>query len=337
VRVLENDVWLVGPPSDLDVSAVVVFTYPLAFDSQTRLGPDQERALLRDLPVRAVLAHNSHGLPDFRWVGLGYYRHPTEPGVVMVLVSISSDPSEPNGVHGYLLKASLTDSPSGPQATCIWQGGLLGHPVPHFAEDVDGDGFTDVLVRGNEDAWPSQWDRLLSGADGHKLAEFGTDLLAVEQKTSGPRRLAVKYLRDDGSYPIARLLGYNRETRAFEPVTTQVDEKALRDKAEGKPPHVATVGRLLEDVKELALVKGYLLPGMRSEEHVPQGVEIIPCEQYRCWRGCVYPNARDNSGLATLRAMCPEVNVFINYVPEGYKKAHAAVLESMLARVRGRQ
>jgi hypothetical protein len=35
--------------------------------------------------------------------------------------------------------------------------------------------------------------------------------------------------------------------------------------------------------------------------------------------------------------MCPEVNVFINYVPEGYKKAHAAVLESMLARVRGRQ
>jgi hypothetical protein len=172
---------------------------------------------------------------------LGYYRHPTEPGVVMLMVSEGVDLTDP-GVVGSLMKVVLGNTPAGPIARCLWQSGAWGKPVPHFAEDVDGDGVADILVSGDVGGgWPDRWDLLVSGSDGRRLAEFGTELVAVEQKPSGPRRLAVKYVRSEDDFPIARLLTYSTDKAGFVTSTTQADEKAYREKAEGEHPGLETM------------------------------------------------------------------------------------------------
>ena len=236
VRVAQEGVWLVGPPADLDVSAVVAFTYPIANDSQRRLDPDEERALLRDLPVRRWQAYSDQeDEPDLRWIALGYFRHPTEPGVVMLMVTEGVEPHY-SGIVGSLMKAVLEETPSGPAARCVWQSPGCGQAAPHFAEDVDGDGVSDFLLTAHGcGGWRGRGDSLVSGADGRRLAEFAAELVAVEQRPSGPRRIAVKHVMTEGDHPLARLLTFSEEADALVVMATEADQEALRKQAEGKP------------------------------------------------------------------------------------------------------
>ena len=230
VRVLDGGVWLIGPTADLDASAVVVVAYPFDFERNGSLDLDEERALLRDLPVRLFNPTKEHDFePDLYWLSLGYYRLPGEPGALVVLATKGSATTG-HEVPAEVFKVKLDDTPSGPAVTCIWQSAAHGELMPQFVEDVDGDGVTDILLGGVGAV--NAWDVLLSGVDGKQLAEFSTEVLAVEQRTEGPRRLAVKYLRRGGDHPIARLLAYNAEKRAFEPATTRLDEEALKLRAE---------------------------------------------------------------------------------------------------------
>lgn len=322
LRVVQPGVWLVGPSADIDRSALVAFTFPLTSSSQPRLDPDQERALLRDLPVRLWTAKSTHDEPDMRWVGIGYYRHPVEADTVMVLATEGTDASDP-GIYGRLIKAQLTDGPAGPHAICLWTSPVIGKPAHRFAEDVTGDSVADVLVSGDIGGGPYRPDVLVSGADGEVLAEFGTEVVAVEQRSSGVRRLAVTYLSGASDNSKAAVLAFDPATKRLAELTPRSGNNA-KTGGSSRPPGPWPIDRLRAEIDPTIPVKAYLLPGMRILEAVPEAVEVVESPAPNCWHLWIATGDRELKSIGHRRRSCPEVTVLIEYLGKDYLEAYAA-------------
>jgi len=321
ILVQAGGVWLIGPEEDLKNSAVVVFVYPIDGGHQPLIGHDLAEVIFRGLPIRSWPAYSTHEEPDLRWVSIGYLGNLEIQDEMILSVREGVDYSDP-GVNQYLMKIRISKTESGPRASCVWQSVAHGTIVTGFDEDVDGDGVSDILLKGVDAGWPEKWDQIISGATGGLLAEFGSEVVAVEKRDEGSKLISVKMIRSDMNYPIARLLRFDEEKSTFVVETTEVDRQAQVKRERNEPLYKLTIGRLLQETGDPGSVTAYVLPGMRPSEPVPEGVDVVHSDVYNCFDRMVVTGSRLLSDLDDRLNDCPDVDVLVRYIPEGYTREY---------------
>ncbi len=181
--------WVVRRSAVSDYASVTIIARPLDPGDQgiqpvSQIG-DIERALLNQLPVRDL-----YGLGERAGIELSYYWL-AEEGRDAMLVVYQARALDAHiwGSGAYKVRVQRGDSRV--TIDCVWANSdIAAGLVPEIAEDFDGDGYRDFVfdsANGIRTVLPAA---IVSGRDGKTLLRFAGPDLAVEEKASGPKRIA---------------------------------------------------------------------------------------------------------------------------------------------------
>ena len=346
VAVPEQGLWVVGPPEDVDTTAVVVTAYP--FDtSQAPLGGDTLRAVLRTLPVRNWRSYVDEvlGQPQAVSLALGYYRIPEEDGRFIFVVSNSFAGGDGAvtgvGPEGMTFKVEIDGEGLDAVVRCIWGTPGVGELVPEFAEDLDGDGYRDYLLleeeRGALKPLPGEYNFVLSGKGGRGLVSYyHTGELAVEKGADGPKRIAVQGLYRPGGEGLNRtdVLIYDEKEGKFVPVPRETPD-AQTEAAEQTKVRTTPAEALAAMVGGPDHVVTY---DVSTRESIPDSWESISYQkrtgrplpvQLSLWHLCAWNRGPGEVWRRIFEEGLPApAEVLVQYIPEGYKRAYLKYLKA---------
>ncbi len=203
LEVIESkDLWIVGPREDWFRGRVgaTLLAQPADPKEQgflpAREVGEVERALVSQLPVRDATVDRSS--PQMSFAGVTYYWLTKEGRDTLLVVGSSSAWTRHLPATFKIFKVRLDRSGEKLKVKCIWAAEEnAGRLLPEISEDFDGDGYRDfVFDSGGADHVPNQV--VLSGKDGRRLLAFNGNEIAVEKAPSGPPRVAVPSLFDEG-------------------------------------------------------------------------------------------------------------------------------------------
>jgi hypothetical protein len=214
--------WLVVSPTSRNNGAFTVFARPLDAGQSPPTLPGgigaAEQAFFMQLPVREARCAANRDCS----IGLHYLWLAGEGEGTALVVASAWDWSGAPELKAF--KVRLEESQNKLAVRCLWRLGLTtGFLVPSIAEDFDGDGYRDFVFRGHDKAiefGPS----IVSGRDGSQLLAFDGGTIAVEQASSGPKRVAAEVtLENSNGRSANHLFVFDRAKGAYVEQMSQED------------------------------------------------------------------------------------------------------------------
>jgi hypothetical protein len=313
-----NGLMVIGDEGILSIATVVVYAYSINKPEDIeayKVAKSFESALFSELPIGFW-----SGSDSFQWLGLGYYWIPEEPNSVIVMASFgySTDEVAMGRLRSRIYKVNAERIEGEWAISCVWgERGSVGLLAREISEDFDGDGVRDYVFVKPDAYYP---DFILSGSGGRELAQFSTQIIAVEKvKGKRTRRFAVKHeWRSEPSFD-SRIFTYSENKGSYildNPVKSGIYRKNVADEkgiVHGKDTAVV-FGSKIGDPKGDNM-RVYVLPKMRKEK-TPENAEVIELSSSESWRDWVVTN--NPMKQLTEKNSDDGVRVLYTYFPEGF-------------------
>lgn len=305
--IADDNFWLVLPladgPRHLELSVFALQLDTEHFQPGIGQNDELERALLRALPPHEI------GFDGRVSIGVTYVELSAERSDIFLVLptwTTSMVAREGRWIGAYKVRAVRKGGRY--DIECLWPraGGStsISGPLVAVAEDFDGDGYRDFVFHTDD---PEDGpDVILSGKDGHELAAFIGETLAVEKSLSGPKRFVAGKSWEELGPP--RLFEYDAQAKRFR--ARDVDETAVKRIARERSQSAYRSG-LERDVEDARSAVGGKAPKRPSS-----GVDRL--EEYE-------------SGRLLVKKGVASQNVRLYYMP-GARRDHKTPFEEVVLR-----